>query len=170
MPLSPLLALKPQIRASWYLLRTRVVAVRALEKVPLPLLLSQLSFPEIPHSGITPSSLSRALGITERLLARLRLVPNTCLYRSLGRYAAMESVGIHARFVMGVRHEGDDLLGHAWLEYAGVPLGETVDPRYTVTYAFPPLQGEASPFLRASENEPSPAICPKPAGALDRTR
>ncbi len=76
----------------------------------------------------------------ERLLAHLRLVPNTCLYRSLGRYAALASVGIPVRFVMGVRPEGDEIVGHAWLEHRGRPLGEVVDPRFVITYAYPTLE------------------------------
>jgi hypothetical protein len=132
-------ALSPQIIASWHLLRTRIIASRALEKVPLSTLLSQLSSPETPDSGIKPVSLSNALRVVERWLTYLHLVPNTCLYRSLGRYAALASVGIPVRFVMGVCRDGDNLLGHAWLEHAGVPLNETIDPRYVITYAYPPL-------------------------------
>jgi hypothetical protein len=103
-------------------------------------LLSRLSFPTTPCSGIALSSVSSALGLTEWLLARLHLVPNTCLYRSLGRYAALSSIGIPVYFVMGMRLEGDEMVGHAWLEHGGKPLGEVVDPRFVVTYAYPTLE------------------------------
>jgi len=138
MPLfSSLQALKPGIQASWYLLHTRVGIARVLEKVPLPRLLDQLSFPETPHSGIAPSRVLNALSLTERVLARVHGVPNTCLYRALGRYTALVRVGIPVRFVMGLRREGEEIIGHAWLEFRERPLGEVVDPRFVVTYAYP---------------------------------
>ena len=61
------------------------------------------------------------------------------------RFAVLSRAGVPVRFVMGVRRDddGSELTGHAWLEYRGTPLGETVDPRFRVTFAYPDLSPAA---------------------------
>jgi hypothetical protein len=62
----------------------------------------------------------------------------TCWKRAavLHRYLALN--GIETRVVFGVRKDVDEALaGHAWIEADGVPILESTDPEYTVTYIFP---------------------------------
>lgn len=116
-----------------------MLAPRLLATRPLPEVLAQL----VPLNETTTKSsfteLMQPLALIELALARLRLVPNTCLYRALGRYAALRGEGIAVQFVMGVRLEGGEMLGHAWLEHHGRPLGEAIDPRFVITYTYPTM-------------------------------
>lgn len=41
------------------------------------------------------------------------------------------------RFVMGIRNDGTDLAGHAWLELDGRPHLEVLEHRYTRTFEYP---------------------------------
>jgi hypothetical protein len=66
-----------------------------------------------------------------------RRLERASLYRSLARYAVLRSVGVPARFVMGVDGDGGDVDGHAWLEVDGEPWGETVDARFVEAFAYP---------------------------------
>jgi hypothetical protein len=108
---------------------------------PLPALLAALT-PARPPRKITPLDVvDAALGHAERIAEALRFVPDTCLYRSLARYALLRRAGHPARFVMGIeppRGRAGDVEGHAWVELFGEPYGETVDERLVVTYAYPP--------------------------------
>ncbi len=83
-----------------------------------------------PHRG-------RLLLAAERVIERLRVVPDTCLYRSLARYAVLRSAGHPARFVMGLSPRAPEITGHAWVELDGAPMGETVDDDMVITYAYP---------------------------------
>ena len=85
-------------------------------------------------------TLERAMRIVEAVLRRARVVPDTCLYRSLARFAVLRRAGIDARFLMGVRpvKPGSGIAGHAWLEVDGKPRGEPDLLDYTVTFAYPP--------------------------------
>jgi hypothetical protein len=78
-----------------------------------------------------------ALAASERVIERLRVVPDTCLYRSLARYALLRRAGHAARFVMGLDPRARDIEGHAWVEIAGEPVGEEIEPGLAVTFAFP---------------------------------
>jgi hypothetical protein len=73
----------------------------------------------------------------ERAISRARVVPDTCLYRALARFAVLRRSGRDVRFVMGVKDDGNDLTGHAWIEEDGAPLGEALDADYSITYAHP---------------------------------
>ena len=81
---------------------------------------------------------------TERLLRHNRWLKTTCLYRSLVRYALLREAGVAARFVMGVRSDGDgddrdggDLDGHAWIELDGRTLFEELRHTYARTFSYP---------------------------------
>ncbi|HEX2832692.1 MAG TPA: lasso peptide biosynthesis B2 protein [Thermoanaerobaculia bacterium] len=55
----------------------------------------------------------------------------------LRRYLLLS--GIETEVVFGVRREDEDrLVGHAWLERDGLPFLEREEPRYTVTFRYPP--------------------------------
>lgn len=111
-------------------LRARVP--RAFDRQPLPRTLETLAA----HRAIARGTLAqaeRAIARTERLISALSLPRDTCLYRSLARFAHLRSQGQPVTFVMGV-HEDH---GHAWLERDGEAL-EELDYPYTVTYRYPP--------------------------------
>lgn len=74
-----------------------------------------------------------AVRFIERGLDRLPGIGRSCLYRALGRYAALRAAGLDVELLVGVR-SGADLIGHAWVELDGVPLWEREEPRYTVTF------------------------------------
>lgn len=123
-------------------LGAQMIALRAalLWLVPthsLPSLLDRLSSGPMPDSPrISLELLEQSFVLTERMLGRLPLHPNTCLYRALARYALLRRAGHKARFFMGI-FDGQDLSGHAWVEISGTPQGETLDPKPVVTYAYP---------------------------------
>jgi hypothetical protein len=79
-----------------------------------------------------------ALATSQRIVGKLRgAVPDTCLYRSLARYALLRRAGHPVRFVMGLDPKDPSVVGHAWVELDGAPLGEDVPEGYTVTFAYP---------------------------------
>jgi hypothetical protein len=92
------------------------------------------------------AEVERALAAAEAIVARLPLVPDSCLYRSLARYAALQSAGHPARFMIGIEPKSrGDITGHAWIELDGEPYGETLDPSLVVTYSYPPRDKPATP-------------------------
>jgi hypothetical protein len=132
-----------RIVAGAQLVAVRFAAPWALRVTDLSKLVARLGVPRSRGVGTArpardPTPLLVALEPIERALRRAgRAAPDTCLYRSLARYAALSHAGAPVRFVMGVYRNGDELVGHAWLEYDNRPLGETVDPRFVVTFAHP---------------------------------
>lgn len=76
----------------------------------------------------------------ERLARRARLDADTCLYRSLARYATARAAGHDARFVMAVVRD-EPSTGHAWVEVQGQPLLEGDLARYLPTLEHPPREG-----------------------------
>ncbi len=129
-------------------LAARAIAVR-IAAAPL---LRARSLPGV-LASITPSKSSplprdeaeRAIAIAESIVSRARVLPDTCLYRSLARYAALRRAGHAARFVMAVANSEPEIEGHAWVEIDGIPVGETLDPGLTITYSFPPQPPRAAP-------------------------
>ena len=81
----------------------------------------------------------RALRWVEPVLDRIPLLPNTCLYRSLSRYAVLRRAGRPAVFVMAVRRaQGGNIEGHAWIEVDGRPFREPkLAEGYAVTLRHP---------------------------------
>jgi hypothetical protein len=76
-----------------------------------------------------------------RVVDALRGRRMSCLPRALAGYAALRSGGADVRFVIGLRPDGGEVAGHAWLELDGAPLGEPEDPRtrWAIAFAHPPL-------------------------------
>ena len=135
------LAREPLVAASD---RLRIGARALVLRVRLASMLRRRSLPEL-LASLTPASLEprpvplveEALSTSEAVIERLRVVPDTCLYRSLTRYAALRRAGHPARFVMAVQPRDPSISGHAWVELHGEPVGETVDPDLAVTFAYP---------------------------------
>lgn len=120
-------------RAFW----VRIYAPLLIHTRPLPEVLRRLDRSR--RSGGAAGPLDpRTLPAVERAVAALRVIPNTCLYRALARYNVLSGLQEGVRFVMGVRKQDNGkLIGHAWLEREGQPLGETLDPRLVVTFTYP---------------------------------
>jgi hypothetical protein len=106
----------------------------------LPELLAHLTPSRAPRRPAPRDAVDEALARAERLCERAPFIPDTCLYRSLARYALLCRAGHRARFVMGIEPQADpdaEIRGHAWVELDGVPYAEEVDGRMVVTYAYP---------------------------------
>ncbi len=58
------------------------------------------------------------------IAARHHLYPMSCLRRALALQWLLGRQGIVTELRIGVRKEDDTLLAHAWVEYAGQPVGE----------------------------------------------
>lgn len=110
-------------------------------RVRLPVLVRMLPLDRVVSSALRGATLHAeepAIERVERALSRTRVVPDTCLYRALARFAVLRRSGRRVRFVMGVKDDGRELTGHAWVEEDGTPLGEALDADYAITYAHPP--------------------------------
>lgn len=97
----------------------------------------------------------------DEVLRALRRWPTTCMVRSLAGYARLRAAGEDVRFVIGVRPEGGDLVGHAWLESTDGPLGEPVDPRlrYAVAFVHPEAPAQEVPaVIPPTQPRPSPDV------------
>ena len=132
-----------RVRLGALTLSLRLRLDRMLRRHSLPGLLGALT----PVTSATPErsspqrvplpTVEDALLAAEKVIEHLRVVPNTCLYRSLARYAVLRSAGHPARFVMGLSPGAPEITGHAWVELDGAPMGETVDDDMVITYAYP---------------------------------
>jgi hypothetical protein len=126
-----------RVRLGALTLSLRFRLARMLRRHSLPGLLGALT-PEHPSSTRVPlPTVEDALLAAEQVIEHLRVVPNTCLYRSLARYAVLRSAGHPARFVMGLSPRAPEITGHAWVELDGAPMGETLDDDMVITYAYP---------------------------------
>ncbi|UQA55309.1 lasso peptide biosynthesis B2 protein [Polyangium aurulentum] len=146
-----------RIRLGAEAIALRLGLVPMVARRSLPELLARLT-PSRPPSPPAPrEAVDEALARAERIFERAPWVPDTCLYRSLARYALLCRAGYAARFVMGIEPRADpnaEIRGHAWVELDGVPYAEEVDEGMIVTYAYPCLRSGASPG--------SPGCAPKP--------
>lgn len=125
------------------LLRLRLASM--LRRRSLPDLLASLTPRDAARAPRPRSEAEGAIAASEALFERLRVVPDTCLYRSLARYAVLRRAGHDARFVMAVQPSSADITGHAWVELDGEPVGETLDPGLTVTFAYPSSARDGGP-------------------------
>ena len=104
-----------------------------------------------------PDDVVDGILVAEAIVRRFARSNGTCLYRSLGRFAALRQAGVDVTIVFGVR-DGTGvrtgLVGHAWLERDGVPILEREPPHYTVTHRHPSLRTE-----RPATTMPSKAAC-----------
>jgi hypothetical protein len=114
----------------------------------------------------TPATSTSTATWTGETVAGLRRLPASCLHRALAGYAALRGAGEDPRFVIGVRRDGEEIVAHAWIEQAGVPVGEPDDPRarFTVAYAHP----APTPARRQADGEEMAAPRPSPDVILTR--
>jgi hypothetical protein len=116
----------------------RIRLARRVRNVPLPQILAELTPAKLPSVSISPSEVWRVLRLVEALCRRMRVVPDSCLYRALTRYAVLRRAGYAAKFVMGMDPRArDDLTAHAWVELDASPYKEALDARMVVTYVYP---------------------------------
>lgn len=140
------------LRACLELVRLRVQLPRMLETEPLDVLIERLASWRPAHKEpkgrcerpfTQRAQLDASIRATEAVISRLRLAPDTCLYRSMGRYALLRGYGVDALFFMGVR--GGAEAGHAWVEDGEGPYGEEIeDGEYVVTFSHPRPREELS--------------------------
>jgi len=126
-----------RVRLGALTLSLRLRLDRMLKRHSLPGLLGALTPRHSLSERVPLPTVEDALLAAERVIERLRVVPDTCLYRSLARYAVLRSAGHPARFVMGLSPSAPEITGHAWVELDGAPMGETVDDDMVITYAYP---------------------------------
>jgi hypothetical protein len=69
------------------------------------------------------------------LAGRRHLYPMTCLRRALVLQRLLARRGISTELRFGAHKEAGELSAHAWLEHAGLPIGEP----QTITERFAPL-------------------------------
>lgn len=126
-----------RVRLGAQTLSLRLRLARMLRRHSLPGLLGALT-PKHPSPRRIPlPAVEDSLLAAEKLIEHLRVVPDTCLYRALARYAVLRGAGHPVRFVMGLSPRAPEIEGHAWVELDGAPMGETVDDDMVITYAYP---------------------------------
>jgi hypothetical protein len=130
------LSIPHRVRLGALTLSLRLRLDRMLKRHSLPALLGALT-PQSTSARVPLPTVEDALLGAERVIEHLRVVPDTCLYRALGRYAVLRRAGHPARFVMGLSPRAPEITGHAWVELDGAPLGETLDDDLVITYAYP---------------------------------
>lgn len=119
-------------------LELRIRLPRRVPTVPLPRILQELTPVPLPPVTVTLPEISRVVRLVEALCRRMRVMPDTCLYRALTRYALLRRSGHAAKFVMGMDPRvREDLTAHAWVELDGAPYQEALDARLVVTYVYP---------------------------------
>ncbi|MFT3914553.1 MAG: lasso peptide biosynthesis B2 protein [Anaeromyxobacteraceae bacterium] len=130
-------------------LRTEAIALRLrlgawVRKRSLPDVLRALSKHDRAADPVPLPLVEEAIGASEAIVARLRVLPDTCLYQSLARYAVLRRAGHPARFVMGIKPPADgEITGHAWVELDNSPAFEEIEPDLIVTFSYP--EGRVSP-------------------------
>lgn len=93
----------------------------ALFVLPVPRVAALLRFvPGKPSPALAPARLAELVEAAGRHHYRRM----TCLTRSLALQALLRRQGVEADLRIGVRREDGRLQAHAWVEHAGVPLGE----------------------------------------------
>ena len=129
-------ALSPPVRGEGRVLRNvRLALLRAV----LPLLVRRHHLADLlgllDGAGGAPATAE-----ARRIVDGLRGRNMSCLHRALAGYAALRGRGEDVRFVIGVRPDAGEVVGHAWLELGGAPLGEPEDPRarWVVALVHPP--------------------------------
>jgi Transglutaminase-like superfamily len=124
-------------RASLDVLRWRLVLPTCYERTPFDKLLRWLDGHR-DHRGALSAELVDGIVCGERVAESIPLLPKTCLFRSLARFAVLRARGIDAAFVMGLPRDGAGN-GHAWVEVGGVAVLDDEDlSSMTVTFCYPP--------------------------------
>lgn len=100
------------------------------------------------------AEVSAALTTAERWVSASRVVPDTCLYRALARFALFARHGHAAAFVVAVVN-ADPETAHAWVELDGAPWGEELDRAYTVIIRWPPQGSSETRSSNGPDAEPT---------------
>lgn len=79
-----------------------------------------------PRVEVTEEELQRLVFLVG-VAARAGFARHTCLPRSLVLQRFLVQRGLPAVLRIGVRREGGEIAGHAWVEVAGQPVGEPED-------------------------------------------
>jgi hypothetical protein len=85
----------------------------------------------VPVASIPVDPLAQAMTISRlvSLAADRGPIPASCLSRSLALWLLLRRHGVEADVCLGVRGGATEPHGHAWVEYQGQPLNETIDVR-----------------------------------------
>jgi len=128
-------------RRAWLMVRVAlwtVVLSSTVRFCSLPTVLNLLTVKPAGKSGASfdqpeiVSAVDAVLGMNVLVFKPICWKRATLLHRFLGLR------GCDTTIVFGLRKDpAGELAGHAWLENAGKPILEPVEPNYTVTYRFP---------------------------------
>lgn len=125
-------------RLSAHLLAQRLMLPRRYRQAPLDELLVGLTLRAPREPTLSLDSLELDIRRVEQWVSRVPGVPDTCLYRALGRYAVLSHAGLPAVFVMGLQRGAADRDGHAWTEVFGRPFAESQSVAdFAVTFRYP---------------------------------
>ena len=92
-------------------------------------------------ASVMPEADAAALGRLVNIAARYSALPVNCLPRSVVVWWLLRHAGVAADLRIGVQKEADVLMAHAWVELAGVPVGDTGSGRYRAfALSFAPLK------------------------------
>ena len=82
-----------------------------------------------------------ALGRLVNIAARYSVLAVNCLPRSVVLWWLLRRAGVAADLRIGAQKEADVLMAHAWVEFAGAPVGDTGSGRYgAFAPSFAPLK------------------------------
>jgi len=95
-----------------------------------------------PSTTLTHDEIAR-LGALVNSAAHHAIGPANCLTRSLYLWCLLRRRGVDSQLRIGVRLIQDRLDGHAWVEYAGVPVNDRPD----VSADFTPFAEPVSPSV-----------------------
>jgi hypothetical protein len=108
----------------------------------LPALLARLT--PVRCAEQTPAAL--VMGRAVRLVLRLchrrpfrsALFPKACLRQSLALYHALTHLGFPVEFQLGVRKQGEKLIAHSWVTFAGKPIADKANTDILkLVYSYP---------------------------------
>lgn len=110
---------------AWWRLVAAAMRLRLAPRQAVTEALAEATSPVGRHesAGTAPSQVALAVSRA----AAHHVLPMTCLPRALALQRMLRARGIAAQLRIGVRKESTDVGGiaaHAWIEVAGVPLGE----------------------------------------------
>jgi len=132
-----------EARLAAQLVRTRLTLKRRLSGESLDTLIESLCSPASSAVALRLDRTLRVIRRTEAVLARCPGVPDTCLYRSVGRFAVLRSRGFAVEILMGLPENASDEHGHAWVTIDGAPFEDDdaeEASRMVVTFRFPPQE------------------------------
>jgi len=108
---------------AWFLLLAVDLSLRLLSFSRLQELVALGRKVGQPQATATSATIKRLRRLVD-IAGRYHLYPMSCLRQSLALQWLLSRCGIIAELRFGVRKEADGLDAHAWLEYAGQPIGE----------------------------------------------